>query len=94
MEQASITVPGVNMDPLIYQYAAASSGTFILNNMMLGNLPIDTITPSATGQCTNDTTFKTFNAGTLIDGFSVLADITGASVWRSWSVVACFVHGR
>lgn len=52
--------------------------------MMVLNLPIDRIVPSPTGQCTNDTTMKTFNAGTVIDGFSVLADVTGQKVYRDW----------
>ena len=51
--------------------------------MLANDIVMDTIVLNATGTCHVVSYPITSNSGTVIEGFSVLANVTGDSAWRN-----------
>lgn len=67
-----------------YKAAAIRSGMFLRNHLLASNgLVADNLLLSSSDTCNADTEEpKSVNVAFLLEGFSVLADITGDSSWK------------
>jgi hypothetical protein len=57
------------------------SARFLLSNMIVLGLATDSFTTTTAG-CQRDLSSTTFQTGAMMDGLSVLADVTGDAEWR------------
>lgn len=65
-----------------YRDAAILSAQFMQVQMLIDDIVMQVITLNATGPCQVDGTRLTAWSGMLIEGFSILADVSGDSAWR------------
>ena len=67
-----------------YRDAAILSAKFIQAQMIDdSDLVYDIFTLNTTGFCARGNQFLTSDSGSLIEGFTILADVTGDSSWRT-----------
>lgn len=59
-------------------------------HMLDNDLVVDYVLPGPDGCSVDSGTRQTSNSGSLIEGFSVLADVTGNDAWRNQYVLTSY----